>query len=242
MRNDPLRQTGTPDEPSPRWWVVPWPGAGLAIIAVVVMVVATVVAWPDMAEQIVTREANGRHGTSVVSREVSATLLPLTLVLLVVLLSIAPRLDYLLLRSTPMGKDRSPERARRVFSWTLAGLSVVLTVLHLGVLSMHTGAQFPLEKAMGVACGVLLVAIGIALPMAAPGGRFRTARVEQFRAAQGPAYRYGGGAMVAVGIATSATALVSPTVAVTVATVGIFVVLAGVLGTAVLRGLFRSPE
>lgn len=231
---DAARSTTREDSP-PRWWLVPWPGAAVAVLAVAGMVAATVVAWPDMAGWIVTREAGGRHGESTVSREVSGVLLPLTLTLLVVLLSVAPRLDHLLVHKTPLGRDRSPERGRRVLSWLLIGLSPVLAVLHLGVLAMHTGTPFPLVPAMGVAIGLLLVALGTALPLAAPGGRFADPRIERFRAAQGPAYRYGGVAMVLLGIATAGTALLAPDGAVVVATVGVGAVFAGILITAALR-------
>ncbi|WP_136518007.1 hypothetical protein [Cellulomonas telluris] len=218
MTEHPHADRAVPQDPGP-WWRTPWPGAALVAVAVPVMVVASVLAWPDMAAEVVTREAGGRHGASVVPREVSAALLPATLVVLTALFAVVPGLDQRLLGRTPLAQDRSPERARRVLGWTLAGLAPVTVVLHLGVLAMHTGEPFPLDRAMGVALGLLLVALGVGLPLAAPGGRF-SGRAEGFRAAQGPAYRTAGLLLVLAGAVTAVAAGAGASWAPVVAVVG----------------------
>ena len=208
------------ETPAPPWVMVPWPGAAVALAAVAIMIVASVVAWPDMAAEIVTREADGRHGESVVSRGVTAVAHPVALLVLSALFSVGLRADHELLSRTPMGLDRSPDRVRRVLSWTLMGLSPVLVVLHLGMLALHTGEEFPLEQAAAAAAGLLIVCLGVAAPLFAPGGR-HTGWLERFRAAQGGAYRIAGLFLVLAGIATAVAATVAPQVAMGVAVVSV---------------------
>jgi hypothetical protein len=188
-----------------------------------------------MAAEIVTREARGGRGPSVAGRGWSAALLPAVLLALVAVFSTAPWLDRVVWGRTPLGRDRSAERTRRVLSWTLAGLAVVMATLHLGVLSMHTGEPFPLERATGAAAGFLLVCVGVALPLAAPGGRFTSGRVERFRAALGPAYRRAGFALAGLGLVTIGAALVSPGAAAGVAAAGVFLIFVAAGVAALLR-------
>ena len=229
------------ENPPPPWVMVPWPGAAVALAAVAIMVVSSVVAWPEMAVEIVTREADGRHGESVVSRGGTAVAAPGALLGLTVLFSVVLRADHELLRRTPMGLDRSPERARRVFSWTLMGLSVVLVVFHLGLLSLHTGDAYPLENAMAAAGGLLLVCLGVAAPLFAPGGSY-TGGLERFRAAQGRLYRGAGVVLVLAGIATAVAAAFDPWVAMGIAVVSVGAVFLVVGLAAAIQAARKSPE
>ncbi|TWD80264.1 hypothetical protein FB561_1337 [Kribbella amoyensis] len=230
---------GTENAPPP-WVLVPWPGAMVAVAAVGIMVVASIAAWPEMAVEVVTREAGGRHGESVANRGVTAAAMPAVLLGLTVLLSVVLRADHELLKRTPVGLDRSPERARRMFSWTLMGLSVVLVALHLGLLSLHTGTAFPLEQAVAAAVGILLACLGVATPLVAPGGRV-TGRLERFRAAQSKLYRGAGGFLVIAGIATAVVAAFEPGVAMMVAVASVAVAFLAVALTA-FRASRKSPE
>lgn len=227
--------------PPPPWIMVPWPGAVVALAAVAIMIVTSVVAWPEMAAEIVTREADGRHGESVASRGVTAVAMPSILLLLTVLFSVILRADHELLKRTPLGLDRSPERARRVFSWTLMGLSVVLVVFHLGLLSLHTGDRYPLEEAVAAAMGLLIVCLGVAAPLFAPGGSY-TGGLERFRAAQARLYRGAGIALVLAGIATSVTAVLQPWLAMGVAVVSVGAVFLVVGLTATFQAARRPSE
>lgn len=224
---------------APPWVMVPWPGAAVALVAVVIMAVASVVAWPEMAAEIVTREADGRHGESVAGRGITACAVPGVLLLLTGLLSVVLRADHELLGRTPVGLDRSPERARRVFSWTLMGLSVVLVALHLGLLSLHTGAPYPFEEAVAAAVGLLVACLGVAAPLFAPGGRL-TGRAEEFRAAQGPSYRLAGIALVVAGTATAVVAAFDAGLAMGIAVVSVGAVFLAVGIVAAVRAV-RTP-
>ncbi|MEU4360453.1 hypothetical protein [Promicromonospora sp. NPDC023987] len=227
--------------PPPPWVMIPWPGAAVALAAAAVMVVASVVAWPEMAVEIVTREANGRHGESVAHRGVTAVAAPSALLGLTVLFSVGLRADHELLKRTPAVLDRSPERVRKVLSWTLMGLSVVVVVLHLGLLSLHTGDAYPLENAMAAAGGLLLVCLGVAAPLFAPGGSY-TGGLERFRAAQGRLYRDAGIALVLAGIATAVAAAFDPWVAMGIAVGAVAVVFLVVGIAAAVQAARRPPE
>lgn len=234
-------ETARSENPAPPWVMVPWPGAAVALAAVVIMVVASVVAWPEMAAEIVTREADGRHGESVANRGVTAAAVPSALLLLTVLLSVIFRADHELLGRTPVGLDRSPERARRVFSWTLMGLSVVLVALHLGLLSLHTGEGYPLEAAVAAAAGLLVACLGVAAPLFAPGGRYQ-GRAEEFRAAQGRSYRVAGIVLVVAGTATAIAAAFDPRLAMGIGVVSVGAVFLAVGVFAAARALRKPSE
>ena len=227
--------------PPPPWVMVPWPGAAVALAAAAIMVVASVVAWPEMAVEIVTREADGRHGESVVHRGFTAAALPGILLALTALFSVILRADHELLKRTPVGLERSPERARRVFSWTFMGLSLVLVALHLGLLSLHTGDPYPVEKAVAAAVGLLIVCLGVAAPLFAPGGSY-TGGLERFRAAQGRLYRGAGIALVLGGIATVVAAVFAPWVAMGIAVAAVAVVFLAVGIAAGLRAVRKPAE
>ncbi|MGC4943337.1 hypothetical protein [Kribbella sp. DT2] len=228
------------ENPPPAWVVVPWPGAVVALAAVAIMIATAIVAWPEMAAEIVTREADGRHGQSVVSREVTAVALPSVLLVLIVLFSVILRADHELLKRTAMGQDRSPERARRVLSWTLMGLSVTLVALHFGLLSLHTGDAYPFEKTVAAAGGLLITCLGAAAPLFAPGGRF-IGRLEGFRAAQGRLYRRAGIVLVLAGMTTAVTAAFEPGLAMGVAVVSVGAVFL-VVGLAAVRAAGKPSK
>jgi hypothetical protein len=213
----------------------------VALAAVVIMIVTSVVVWPEMAVEIVTREADGRHGESVVHRGVTAVAAPSMLLGLTVLFSVGLRADHELLKRTPMALDRSPERVRQVLSWTLMGLSVFMVTFHLGLLSLHTGDGFPFEKAVAAAVGLLIACLGVAAPLFAPGGRY-TGRLERFRAAQGRLYRGAGIALVLAGVATAVAAAFDPWVAMGIAVLSVGAVFVVVGLAAALAAARRPPE
>lgn len=115
--------------------------AGLAIIT---MIIWSILQWPAMTPTIVTREAADNHGTSTVSRLVTACAMPAALTALAVLLAFTPKIDARLLKGfgtfeKAMAKNRTA--VPRVLGILLIGLSVLLTVLHFTFVSMHTNAD-----------------------------------------------------------------------------------------------------
>lgn len=209
--------------------LVPWTGILAGLAGIVFCLAMSALVWPDMAGSIVTREAGGNHGTSVVSREFTAAAMPVTLAVLVALVSVAPALDEKLLGRLPFNRGRSPRNAVRVLNYVLPGITVLLVVLHLGLLSEHTGSAFPLMEAMAEATGLILLLLGISLPLARPEGRYRHRELVEFRDSLGSTYRLGGFSMAAIGLGVMVLAFIIPTIAMVVATAGIVFTFGGML-------------
>ena len=212
----------------------PWPGLVVAVLAAAAMVIASVLAWPDMAESIVTREARGEHGASVVSRGVTAVALPIAFLLVAAVLTAAPALDRWLRARVRLPAQVNARGGVRVLNYALTGLAIFFLVFHLGLLSLHTGGGFPLETAVPAAGGLLIVLLGIALPLARPEDTFGSAALERVRRVIGPAYRIAGFTLVALGLFTIAAAFLWPPAAAAAGASSVAIaVLAGGAGAAV---------
>ena len=158
-----------------------------AALAIVFMAVWSIVHWSQMAPSIVTRQAAGNHGASRVSREVTAVAAPAALLLLTALSAAAPALQARLDKRLFSASGTPGRGSARVLGAALVGLSILSSTLHVAFVGMHTGADLPVEKLVGVAVGVMLTILGVYLPLARPDGAFTSRRMEAFRAAQGPA-------------------------------------------------------
>lgn len=161
--------------------------------------------------------------------------MPATLTFLVALVGVAPALDEKLLGRLPFNRGRNPRNAVRVLNYVLPGMTILLVVLHLGLLSMHTGQGFPLPEAMAAATGLILFLLGITLPLARPEGRYKHREFRKFTDSLGSTYRLGGFVMAAIGLAVMILALVVPTVAMIAATAGIVTTFGGMLALGAIR-------
>ena len=204
-----------------------------AALAIVFMAVWSIVHWSQMAPSIVTRQAAGNHGASRVSREVTAVAAPAALS------AAAPALQARLDKRLFSASGTPGRGSARVLGAALVGLSILSSTLHVAFVGMHTGADLPVEKLVGVAVGVMLTILGVYLPLARPDGAFTSRRMEAFRAAQGPAYRVAGFAMAALGVATVVVALLWPWLTIVVAPAGVLVICAGIFVKALIAA-FRS--
>ena len=215
---------------------VPWPGLIVVTLAAAAMVVAGAVAWPEMAPTIVTREAGGNHGASVVSRGVTVIVPPVALLVVAALIAAAPELDRRLRTLSGLPGQVNPRGGIRVLSHLLGGLAVVFLVLHLGLLSMHTGADFPMDRAVPAAAGLLLLLVGIALPLARPDDTYGSQSLERVRRTAAPGYRVAGFALAGLGLLTIVTAFVWPAAAIVVGGSSVLLAfMAGVAGAARAR-------
>ncbi|MGO1264281.1 MAG: hypothetical protein ACTMIV_14110 [Brevibacterium aurantiacum] len=206
-----------------------------AALAVAFMVVWSIIQWPDMTVEMVTRRAEGNHGESVVPRPVTAIALPVTLSALTILLAFAPTLDEkLMTKITGMNQPRG-SASTRVLGAVLVGAGLLLSVLHVIFVGMHTGMKVPIEQLAGSAGGLVLIILGIYMPLIRPDTMHAYPKLALFQAQLGPAYRLGGYLLVLVGSMTVATAIFFPK----------WTILIGPLGTALvfsiiaLTGLYR---
>ena len=211
----------------------------VAALSVIAMLVWSAVQWPDMAAEIVTRESDARHGTSRVTREVTAIAMPLALLGMTALLAVTPTLDAKLMAGVRRTSDAGRRASARVLGAFVVGLSVLFPALHVAFVALQTGSEPPVTEIVGSAVGVLLVVLGISLPLARPDGETLGDGEERFRAALGPLYRIGGFALSAVGVGVLVASLLVPAIAVVVAAGGVALVFVGIGVTAALRARRR---
>lgn len=209
--------------------------AGLVIVG---MVGWSIVQWPVMEPSIITREAAGNHGTSVVPRLVTACAMPVTFALLTVFFWFAPRIDgrFLELLGAP-GGTRTPNRdaSPRVLGLLLIGLSVLLATLHVALISLHTPEQLPIGSLIPAAVGAMLVLLGIALRLIEPQAVTGMQVEARFILAQRRAYRRAAPLMVMLGVMTIIAAWLAPPAALPIAVGGVLVVFIGVGAFALVR-------
>ncbi|WOQ16783.1 hypothetical protein [Raineyella sp. W15-4] len=206
----------------------------VAGLAIVFMAVWSVVHWPAMVPAIVTREAAGNHGASVVPRGVTAAAMPGVLLVLTVLLMAVPAWDRRLrARISPMSGQQHGRGQMRVLGASLVGLSI----FHIGLVGMYTGENPPMEQLVGAAAGVMLMILGVYLPVGRPDMTLEGPRWEAFRAAQGPAFRIGGFALVAVGLAALVAALLRPSLAIVIGPTGVAIVWVSILVVSTAKAL-----
>lgn len=201
----------------------------IAGVAVTFTAVWSIIQWPAMSPEIVTRAAAGNHGSSVVSRGLTAVAMPLLIAVMAALLAFAPKIDAKLRRIVDLAPPPPGRGSVRVLGVTLVSLSLLLSVIHVLIVGLHTGTALPFERILGVGVGVTIVIIGCYLPLAKPNTVQTNPQAEAFRAALGPAYRIGAFVLVAVGFATVLTAVTHTELAVVVGPGGILITFATVI-------------
>lgn len=222
----------TPTDPTRR---LPTGALVMAGLAITFMLVWSIVNWPEMAPAIMTREAAGNHGASVVPRGVTAVAMPVALLVLTVLLMAAPVWDAKLQARISSAAQQRGRGAVRVLGAVLVGLSIFLGAFHVALVGMYTGADLPVEQIGGAAAGVLLTILGVHLPLARPDTAGADPTLETFRASLGPTYRAGGFAMVGLGLVTIALAVVRPALGLYVTPAGVAIIFTAMVVTAVVR-------
>ncbi|WP_104177227.1 hypothetical protein [Cryobacterium sp. Y50] len=215
------------------------PAFAVVGFACITMVVASVVFWPDMAESLVTRGANARHGESVVQRWFAVAAFPFFLVLFAALLGAAPLLDRKLRKVLSQDAPANSRNAVRVLGYLLAGVAVAMamamTISHFGLLSAFAGNNFPLEEAMAASLGLIVILLGIAFPLARPEDESLPPFLRRLLEAVGPGYRPAAILMVLIGVASITLAFVSAWTALVVASAGTITLILGVYTIALLR-------
>lgn len=181
-----------------------------AAIALTFMIIWSAVHWSQMAPTIVTREAGGNHGASIVSRGFSAAAMPGTLALTSSLLTISPWVHQKFSSLTGIPLPRYDRSAARVLTAVQAGLGLVMCTAHVFIVDLHTAAGIPAVKLMAMSLGALFVLLGVYFPIAQTDVETNNAWIEAFVVAQRSLSRSVGIALAGVGLATIAVAATSP--------------------------------
>jgi hypothetical protein len=111
-------------------------------------------------------------------------------------------------------------------------LSILSSTLHVVFVGMHTGADLPVEKLVGVAAGVMLTILGVYLPLARPDRPVAARRGGAPPPAPAPAGPPAGGRTIVI-------ALLWPWLTIFVAPAGVLVICAGIFVKALIAA-FRS--
>ncbi|ANP71828.1 hypothetical protein [Cryobacterium arcticum] len=204
-------------------------------VACVTMAVASVVFWPDMAESLVTRAANGRHGESVVQRWFAAGAFPIILLLLTALFAVTPELDRKLRRVIGQKSALNSANGVRVMGYLISGVAIAMTVSHFGLVSAFAGTNFPMAESMAASLGLIVILLGNALPLSRSQDLSLPPYLQRLQDAVGPIYRPAARVLVLIGGATIALAFVSAWAALLLATLGTITLILGIYAVGLAR-------
>lgn len=134
-------------------------GYVVGAICIAAMIVITIINWDQMPERIITRQADATHTEAAPHRAFSAAVAPITLAVILVLMSLAPKWNSFIERSVL--RTGASARARRgALDAVLCALSLLLLAVHVGVMSLYTGGGPDLYRAAAI--GLALVGVGVA--------------------------------------------------------------------------------
>jgi len=185
---------------------LPMVGIAFSAVGIVLMAYVSWVAWPDLPAMVHGGRTNLDGTPGMVPRLLLAVALPATAAILGAVLSavviVGPRVEEAL--HLP---HRWPARGlTRSMNTVLSLLSLFLLVAH-GVLVLgQAGRDIPVEQAMGVAVGLLLVGVGLCFPRAEARYAPDTAPHRWWTAARVPAAV----AFAAVGLTQATASLLVP--------------------------------
>lgn len=127
----------------------------------------SIIAYPHTAPELVTRPAGNGHGENSPSREFTAFVAPLILVVVAGLVALAPRFNPRFLERFPAGAVANTENSTKVLNCVLVLVGVLIAALHLGLIALYVGFNAPLEAIMTTAAGVLTIVLAWLSPTAA---------------------------------------------------------------------------
>ena len=191
----------------------PRTGFVVCLVIALALLVVSIIAYPHMAPELVTRPAGNGHGENSPSREFTAFVPPLILVVVAGLIALAPRFNPRFLERFPAGAVANTENSTKVLNCVLVLVGILIAALHLGLIALYMGFNAPLEAIMTTAAGIVVTGLGAVLPWTRPEGRFNNPTLERYRAGSARAYRPAGYLLMAAGVLTIVLAWLSPTAA-----------------------------
>lgn len=214
----------------------PWAGIAVSALSVVIMVGIGWAMWDSLPDPIVTREATADRAGVALPKLVAVAALPMALLLIAAVMVVATKLGN---RLRPLVDPRlvaSPDSQTRSMNTLFTLLPLFLIVLQAGFLLSASGSDFPLNRVVAVAFGILLMGLGNLLPKILPASASRRDTMGHWLLAWQRSQRGGGIAMMLVGAACVVAAFWAPPmwVAVTAAALIAVIYVAMLLGT-VLR-------
>lgn len=222
---------------SPTHPLSPRIGFIICLIIVAVLLLLSGLAYPHMAAELVTRPAGNGHGESSPSREFTALALPVALLLVCVLLVLAPRVNPRILEQLSTGSHLDIKNSIKALNIAMVLIGAIFATLHIGLLALYTGADFPLEAAMGTVFGATLAGLGVLLPLTRTSGSFQHETLERYRKGSSRAYRPASYLLMSAGVIVTCCSWSAPGIAVVVGTASVAVAF-GIIAVQGLRAVF----
>ena len=114
----------------------PRTGFIVCFVIAIALLVVSIVAYPHMASELVTRPAGNGHGENSPSREFTAFVPPLILVVVAGFVTLAPRFNPRFLERFPAGAVANTENTTKVLNCVLVLVGVLIAALHLGLIAL----------------------------------------------------------------------------------------------------------
>ena len=128
-------------------------------LLVVVSVIASVVAYPSMAERVPTHWNMQGEVDGWSSRFVVAWVIPLVMATMLVIFRILPHIDP---------RRANYEKFRGAYDAIVITIMVFMTGLHMLLLASATGSEVPIGRVIPAAVGAFFMVLGVLLPRAHP--------------------------------------------------------------------------
>jgi uncharacterized membrane protein len=128
-------------------------------LLVVVSVIASVVAYPSMAERVPTHWNMQGEVDGWSSRYVVAWVIPLVMASMLVIFRILPHIDP---------RRANYEKFRGAYDAIVIATVVFMTGLHMLLLASATGSEVPIGRIIPAAVGAFFMVLGVLLPRAHP--------------------------------------------------------------------------
>ncbi|MFC5816109.1 hypothetical protein [Nonomuraea harbinensis] len=190
---------------------MPWPGIVASAAGFLAMVAIAYVMWDHLPEYVATREATATRPGVDVPRIVIAGALPAVLLLIGAVMTVSTIIGGRLRHFVDPTLVASPSSQTRTMNVLFSVLPLLLVTLQAGLLSRAARYDFPLEQAVGVAFGILLIGLGNVLPKISP-ARVASGVTGRWALAWQRSQRTGGVALMVLGTACVAGSFFFPPV------------------------------
>ncbi|MEV7801703.1 hypothetical protein AB0O28_02000 [Microbispora sp. NPDC088329] len=212
--SDPIH-SGQTDVPAAR---PPWAGIVVYVLCLLAMVAVSWMLWDSLPDVVVTREATAERAGVQVPRFVIVAAVPVTLLIVGAVMTSTLMAGGRLRRRVDPALVVRPQSQTKAMNVVFVVLPLFLLALHSGLLLRAAGHEVPLDRAMAVGIGLLLIALGNVLPKIGP-SRVPEGSSERVVLAWQRAQRPGGLAMMLLGVACVVAAFFLPPLVVAVSAV-----------------------
>jgi uncharacterized membrane protein len=142
----------------------PWAGIVASAACFLAMITIAYAMWDSLPEYLATREATATRPGVNVPRIVVVGALPAVLLLIGAVMTVSTIVGGRLRDYVDPTLVASPKSQTRSMNVLFVVLPLLLVTLQAGLLSKATHYDFPLQQAVGVAFGILLIGLGNVLP------------------------------------------------------------------------------